>query len=177
MIGIRKKYPRIALIIGHDQSEKGAVCITGESEYDYWSKVLIPLRQMTNIFVLSRNHGGVKGAYEKAREILADYILEFHFNAFDSKVYGCEVLYNINTNLELATIVNQEIVDTLNCNNRGTKKVNNGDRGFQNLKSVPNACLVEMFFGDNPNDYINHERARYVVTNVITAVQDRFYVK
>jgi len=170
----KKVFPRITFIIGHDKYNQGATSKYGDTEYAYWSEVLAPFRRRKNIYVLTRNNGGKIGAHEKAAEILSDIVLEMHFNAFDKKVCGSQVLYGLNNNFELATIVNQVAVDVFMNKDRGIKKVVNGDRGFINLKGRKNTVLCEPFFGDS-SDCANKVKATYYIEELIEVITERFY--
>jgi len=165
---------RITFIIGHDRMKEGATNCNGETEYAYWSRILSPFRKMDNIFVITRNNGGKTGAYNFAEEINSDFTLEMHFNAFDKKTSGCECLYNLNSNFELATVINQVAVDTLGSKDRGIVKVQNGDRGFHNLKGRERAIICEPFFGDNASDMPDDKDVKFYILEIISVLNRRF---
>lgn len=169
--------PRILLVIGHHKLQQGTSTASGETEYSYWSKVLPQFRKFKNVFVFSKDACGSTGLKIKAKEIEADFVIECHCNSYrNSHVSGHEVLYSVNSTMELATIVNQVLNDNSPTQrDRGIKKVVNGQRGFFNLKGMKNAIILEPFFMSCKKDYIDKDRMVDIVTDIIDEIQDRYY--
>ena len=66
------KGPKVGLVVGHTRLAKGAINAKGDHEYDFWLNVVSPVLKKTlelenfECEVITRDIGGIKGAYESA---------------------------------------------------------------------------------------------------------------
>lgn len=158
---------KIALVVGHDQMDKGAFGNMGLGEYDYNVELLtdlqgdLPSNNEYNFFF----RDAMESSYTKQMEKLHDDIdrwgaeisIEFHFNSFsDKKVNGHEVLYCSESGKKLAMILDEVLDKNLGNSDRGIKQVVKSDRGGGfccNGKSK--AIIIEPFFGANQNRFVH----------------------
>jgi len=171
VVSPKNKY--LALLIGHDQVSGGAIGyfpITENkgvmNEYNFHYNVIAPLilnqklDPTLEIKLFTRNFGGVTKAYgdinywAKGKEKVA--CVELHFNAFNARVSGTEVLYDLDPkdSVHLADCLQEYLCQAFKrpSLSRGVKLVEEG-RGAYNLKlcKIP-GVITEAFFGDNPDD-------------------------
>lgn len=157
----------VAIIVGHTKKSPGASSKLLVSEYVYNSDLaenhlVRDFRALGfTVSVHYRDVGGIKAAFAAALKTKPICILELHYNAFNTKATGAEVLFSNHYDkaglkeLELAQILSAQMASTLGIPNRGAKKIaSSGERGFQNLSQTTNiaAVLLESGFGDNPSD-------------------------
>ena len=157
----------LGIIVGHTRKARGAVFNNAsfKNEYDYNSKVAEIAEKYANLnfknvlktHVIFRDSIGITGAYNKAKEFDCDMVIELHFNAFNSKVSGTETLCTPDVGDKAFAKEMQDMqcnVFKRNGNSRGVKVLSLGARGAKNIYSYPAGynCLVEPFFGDNPNE-------------------------
>lgn len=167
-----KKTVRLCLVIGHEENKPGAALHGGGSEYTYNSKVALLAKEYAQevlsdrlqVYTVFRDGVGIKGAYEVVKNISPDACIELHFNAFNKKVSGSEVLYHDNKDVkpELEYNFAKHILETIykvfNRSTRramrGEKDISPGQAGFYNLTRTHRfpCILVEPFFGDNPDE-------------------------
>lgn len=165
---VKKTEPTLCIIIGHEKEKPGAYGVhpVDDYEYNYNSGLAVLIKQSgknSNIKVplIFRDYIGIKGAYNNALTYNPDAIIELHFNSYNSKVEGCEVLYTDKKDLSgikekaFASLLLNNIHDVMQNNNRGLKKLaSKGERGFYNLSrtnKIP-SVIIEPFFGDNQED-------------------------
>lgn len=179
----------LALIIGHDKSDQGAKMVeTNETEYMYNSRLAKRVKEiaekhfpLVNVHIIERpasGPAGIEEAYRIANEdVKADLAIELHFNAFDTKSQGTEVLCASNPNdIELAHIVYKcvcQVFQREGKEDRGVKVVARNARGATNVNSFPGGanCLVEPFFGDSPKDAaLGISRFDYYAQGLLKAV-------
>lgn len=159
------KVESIGLIVGHTKKDKGAAIYNGAiQEYDYWSEVVDKLKLNKKYAVGYRDNNGVAGACSEIRNQLGynpDIILELHFNSYNGKAQGCEALY---TNSKALAEKFCAFMEEKGQYNRGAKDVYKNGRGIKNMEIAQRYCenniLIEMFFGDNKEDYIPIKEAR-----------------
>jgi N-acetylmuramoyl-L-alanine amidase len=163
---VKNKY--LAILVGHDFKSGGAlghfpIGVLNEYSFHYNHIAPLILNQKLDaeleVKIFTRNFGGVVKAYEdiniwaKNKNAVA---IEIHFNAFNSKAAGTEVLYDTDPidNKRLATEIQEYLCQAFKRPglSRGIKLVNEG-RGAYNLKlcKIP-GVLTEAFFGDNVQD-------------------------
>jgi N-acetylmuramoyl-L-alanine amidase len=177
----------IAFIIGHTETAKGAYSsYFKQSEYDFWRH---RVRHFTfecldlgvNSQFFTRDGVGVAGAYQKANEWLEGVekkcIVELHFNAFNKKATGTEVLYVHDTAKEgiLATEVSHAMATVLGLRDRGAKDLKPGQAGHYNVTRISEypSILLEPFFGDNIDDCKAFERNEELFyRNVVLAIKN-----
>lgn len=148
------------IIVPHTKEAQGAVSkLTKVSEYKY-GKVLISY--LSTYPFATRDAAGIKGAVKELVSKGCNASLEPHKNAFNNKAKGYEILVikGDNASKEYARLILEAFEDEYpNRRNRGIKEVSKGDRGYYNLKTAKKAgikvaLLSEMFFIDNPVDYV-----------------------
>lgn len=169
---------RLAIIIGHEKKSPGASgappLLKNEWEYN---------NLLANDIVRIGEHKGhqinaylrdglgntfserIEKVYKNASSWGPHAIIELHFNAFNTKVRGTEVLHYDSVDHSgirealLADYLHTRICDALERpeeHRRGVKNLAEGDgeRGFLNVsrtQAIP-SCLIEPFFGDNASD-------------------------
>lgn len=152
--------PRWGFIVPHTLKAPGATSVTGLKEYFYGEQ----LCDLVDLPHATRNKAGVKGAAKRLVDVYkANAIIEPHFNAFNTKVSGAEILVLKGDDLSIryAEFALLHFEDTFPDRKiRGIKEMSKGGRGYWNLKHSKNATkgvamLSELFFGDNENDYMN----------------------
>ena len=160
------------IIIPHNHTQQGAVGVKNHSEYIYG----VLLAESLGMKYATRDLSGVKGA---ARELFRhdrNASIEPHFNAFNRRVKGAEILvmegdseskYYAEMFMELfADMFPERKIRHGN----GIKEVRRGNRGFYNLKTARNngmevSLLPELFFGDNHGDWMSvSEQAKFWAT-------------
>lgn len=150
---------RVALVIGHSHTSRGASNKSGLTEFDYNGMIVHAVRQKL------ANRPGVevsvvyRGSYQtlpdKINNLDPDLILSFHCNAFNTKASGTEVLYYHKSvaGAILAANMQKAIVDVLRLPDRGIKPKRREDRGGYLLAYTKAPCLIiEPFFIDNRID-------------------------
>ena len=138
---------KIALIVGHTISAKGAHSRLLGYEYD-WN---IDLAIKSGLPYETRNMGGLELAMKKLERY--DATIELHFNSANGIANGTETLYATENSFELANKVHFAITRVLGLKNRGVKKLSPQDRGYKNLTmSQKPSVLIEPGFGDNQID-------------------------
>ena len=154
---------RLGVIVGHEKKAPGALMAnTRETEYSYNSRVASAMTQMADSYgidvqVIYRDGIGIEGAYRKADELLCDYVIELHFNAFNRKASGTLTLCSTDMqDIEFSRFVQHEMCRVFNRHgsSRGVQPIPRSGRGGKSVYSFPDGrnCLVEPFFGDNPKE-------------------------
>jgi N-acetylmuramoyl-L-alanine amidase len=166
---------RLALIVGHEKARPGASLHGGGSEYQYNMKVAQKAQAFAKeilfdeleVFVVYRDGQGIGGAYEEVKEIDPDVAIELHFNAFNKRVVGTELLYHDDKDKDpaleraFATFLLDGLyalfrpgVPKNDKRLRGAKDLPAGHRGWYNVSRVMDfpSVLVEPFFGDTPSE-------------------------
>lgn len=154
---------KIAIIVGHTESNQGAVNDnSGITEYMFNK----PLAFLVGAALAEAGHTPVvmyrETSYTKlpleVNKTGADLAVSLHCNAFDDNPHGSEVLYYESSTKSkvLAQSVQDEVVTSLGLANRGIKpcKYNRvgraGDRGGYLLRYTSMPCvIVEPFFIDS----------------------------
>lgn len=159
---------KVALCLGHARPvDQGNVGAGGISEEQYNTMLIGMIATKLTLKGIACVIGDFYPghSYEEAMQWLALHLIrqrctaavEFHFNAFDGKASGREVLHweKSTRGVTLA----QSILDAENAAfpdrvNRGLKPKNHKDRGalFLALTHCP-AAISEPFFGDNPEEW------------------------
>ena len=167
---------KTAIVVGHDKNSPGAYSShLRASEYIYNSEVASYLSDVADIYYRPLV-GGYNTQMSKLAEELNpknyDLVIELHFNAFNKKANGCEVVIFPNNNKakEWGNKFNKEITDTYGTKNRGVKEHGKGDRGYGFLsKMKATAIIVEPFFGDNEEalNFTNHKKYADIIRKLI----------
>lgn len=153
---------RIAIIIGHNAAEQGAVRVTdGQTEY-VWNGRLADMIAAHNpdqvgIFHRRKNPAGYRAeigeVYALADEWGADVTCELHFNSFAGSATGTETWHATAAGLEVAKPVQKAMVGALGLSGRGCKLAGPRALGYTSMVTgrAP-AVLIEPYFGSNPTD-------------------------
>ena len=164
----------IAIIVGHEKGKPGAIIQHGPwkglSEYGYNSAVAYMIEKKleaagASVLVIFRDRIGIIGAYQKAREARADFVVELHFNSSaDPQANGCETLISsVKTSAskreELFAIYFADAINDIGGMSAGKRRHGNGilqvrreDRGGANVNALTDipCALIEPFFGSHP---------------------------
>tara|TARA_R110000772_G_scaffold78559_1_gene168557 strand:- start:13552 stop:14313 length:762 start_codon:yes stop_codon:yes gene_type:complete len=153
---------KVAVVVGHNSRNKGAY-IKGslnEFEYDFNNEVAEEMiRQKWPELTLKRFNRSYAGSYSSEiakvyRSVNAwnpDFILELHFNGYNGKVgYSFMLHYaGSETSRKCAKAMNDAAVKVTGFEDKGTRALSSGDRGYLSVKSAgAPAVLTEPFFGD-----------------------------
>lgn len=160
-----KGFATLGIIVGHTKRSPGASFALGGNEYDYNSMIARDAKAYADInfgkvletHVIYRDSVGIEGAYDKAKKLGCDVVIELHFNAFNKKVSGTETLCTPDIgDAALAQAMQEMQCKVFNRKgmSRGVKQLARNARGAKNVYSFPTGynCLVEPFFGDNPTE-------------------------
>lgn len=169
------KKVRIVIMVGHSLKAPGASLHGGGHEYGYNKKVAMAAAKHAHdvlfdeceLFVIFRDGIGRTGAYEKAKELNPDAVIELHFNAFNKRVVGTELLFDDEGDRDpkLEKAYADHLLDAVykvfrpgaqgkDRALRGVKDLKRGDRGWVNVSRVLDcpSVLIEPFFGDTPSE-------------------------
>lgn len=109
-----------------------------------------------------------------------DLIIDIHFNAFNGKATGTEVIIpNIHSikERELSLIISKEISNILNIPNRGVKTEKETARGrIAILKGTGQRILLEICFMDNPKDFTSYRINMYILAAKLAEVIVNYYI-
>lgn len=159
---------KVAIIVGHGNGDSGAMGWNGVSEFDYNSAVAKSLEisdTEKEIKAFYRSASGITGVAAAAVKWNPDIVIELHLNAFNGKALGCEVLclQGHTASGEKARDFAEKFAAKFNRVKRRDNGVNwiaSSDRGGLSLKklsSVQYSILVEPFFIDNKNEWIDQQ--------------------
>jgi N-acetylmuramoyl-L-alanine amidase len=184
---------KLAIVVGHSKDKQGARAASplNKTEYEYNLEVAefvfrfaMDYGIFTRIFL--RDKVGIVGAYKAVQDWAKDgdtVCVELHFNAFNKKAKGTETLFDQepSDSIELARAVHTEVIECFKRkgkDDRGLKLIDEG-RGAKSLAEckIP-GCLIEPFFGDNPDEaYMGQkmkiEYAHAIVDGVKTYFEHR----
>jgi len=149
---------RVALIVGHSLSDKGAVNNDkGLQEFDY-NNPLVKL--ISGHLIDARIDHDIlyrvtyQGLPAKINNTNADFAIEFHANAHNTKATGSEVLYwhSSSKSKRLAEVMNEATCRVLGLSDRGVEPISKGN-GAHLLRGTRMPCVInEPFFIDNNSD-------------------------
>ncbi len=152
---------KIALVIGHNVSDKGAYGNEGISEWDFNEKLLreLPLPSNCKLFYRDETQGYTNQMIQVHEEIDqwgADYSIEWHFNSFSNdSAQGHEVLYCSEGGETLATMLNESYDANLPTTDRGIKKITMNDNGGGFCcRGHSYSIIAEPFFGAHQYRFI-----------------------
>ena len=156
-----KSIKKICLIVGHTKKAPGARASAlypsqQIHEYEYHLPIAKAVAsKYENVIYETRDDGGIWGACKRAGERGADLIIELHFNAYNSKVEGGEILVKDGDkgSRHYAQMLLDISLEKIGNNDRKVKDRRSEERGGNNLvvarSFVPYAMLTELFFGDS----------------------------
>lgn len=155
---------KIAIIIGHGNGDGGANTWNGSNEFAYNSVVAEYIKKHCkhNIETFYRGSSGIVGVALKTVSWNPDISIELHLNSYNGKARGCEVLVleGDNQSAELGRKFAHAFCreyERVMRGDKGVKWISSGDRGAASLKvlkPIKQSILVEPFFADNPNEWI-----------------------
>jgi len=171
---------KIVLVVAHTRSRPGAVNErTGLAEHDLSSTFVAMVDQQLAVrapgietVIIRRpepnNHNEEVALINAHAD--ADVCASFHFNAFDKRTDGCEVLYwtTSTRGFRLARGLQDELARVLMNNPRGAKEIKDGDRGAYILRDTTMPCvLLEPAFIDSDADLANFISKMPTVATVV----------
>lgn len=190
---------RLALVVGHTSKARGATLHGGGSEYQYNSKVAERALKFArdvafdeiDVLVVYRDSVGIQGAYDKVIDFDPDAVIELHFNAFNGRVAGTEILYHDDKDLDpklerdFAKHILQAMYDVFRPGAKPTDKALRGEkevktseeRGWYNVSRAIEfpSVLVEPFFGDTASEAkLGREKLDQYAQMLITSTVDFF---
>jgi N-acetylmuramoyl-L-alanine amidase len=154
----------VGFVVGHDKKAQGAVMVGASelTEYQYNKEIANKILEIATkdyptlkVSIIFRDGVGIAGAYQKAKELLCDCVIELHFNASEGKkATGTETLCTPDANdVEFAHIIHKQLCQVFgrDGNSRGVVVIGKSVRGAPNVYAFPDGvnCLVEPFFGDS----------------------------
>ena len=154
---------RISIIVGHTKESQGAINYKGESEYAFNSRIaekvakhIKRINSEVEVRIFFRDGIGRSGVANLVKEWKADISIELHFNSFKEKAYGIEilVLHKDIVSMMAADAITDELADKFQLRERchdGVRLLNDGERGYYNLKllqSIPLVMLIEPCFAN-----------------------------
>ena len=153
---------KVAFVLGHTsgkglEKDKGAHSeYFGLSEWEFYNKYRHYLKYIGDIFTHDDNDTSYSSRQKKMAERTKGYdlVIELHFNSFNGIGNGCEALYykNNSSTKELSETFCKLMNEHIGIKIRGAKSITYG-RGSLFLKSqIPNALILEPFFGDSIHD-------------------------
>ncbi|MCF7731610.1 MAG: N-acetylmuramoyl-L-alanine amidase, partial [Akkermansiaceae bacterium] len=158
--------PRLGIVVGHTAKAPGGsgLASAGPSEY-LWNKDLAEKIKTAGaaagieVGIFLRDGIGIAGAYRELADWGAAAAIELHYNNHDGSVRGTETLWGpaCPKSEAWATAIQAAMVALYNRTgkqNRGLKQAPpfDGGRDSVNALSTIPSCLIEPFFGDNPDD-------------------------
>lgn len=168
-----KQKARIALVIGHTAaSGQGAVAVAplSESEFKYNSDIAnrseiygTARGHEVEVFIRpSRGYSGIEAAYESVKNFEPDCVIELHFNAYNGRVRGSEVLLSSagdadwTYEIQLARLLQDGMMAVFGKRGRQDRGLKERprttrERGWYNVNQTRlfPSVLLEPFFGDN----------------------------
>lgn len=129
---------KVALIVGHTASNQGAVNYLNETEFEFNSYIASYVKfhyPFYSLSVFEKKRDYVK----KIKEFNPTLIIELHFNAFESKAYGCTALCletSQDSKIEAKTML-KKFSKHFKIKNRGIVELKSkNDRGFRNFNGL-----------------------------------------
>jgi len=148
---------KIALVIGHSQSSKGAANRASDiQEFDYNEHLASLIRTISKVDIKVVYRDTYKYLPDKINLLNPDYVVSLHCNAYNEKASGTECLYyhNSKKGKKLATLLQKAMLQALSLKDRGIKPKTSEDRGGYLLRYTTAPCVIlEPFFIDNNKDY------------------------
>ncbi len=169
---------KIELIVAHSIKKKGAVNEElGLNEYNLSEELVMAIideliieRNMDDKIIINivYRDNGYKNMIENLN---ADLIMSFHFNAYNKKASGTEMLIADGVydkeEINIVAELSKNISDAIGIKNRGVKEVMRGARGSALLHDADASLTVlcETCFIDNNLDMEKYEHSFNAVVN------------
>ena len=175
---------KLAVVVGHSEARPGAAGLPPISSREYgWNFGLATFMEAAarqqegfGLRVFTRDRGGLRGAYGRARDWGAEAAIELHFNAAASaEASGTETIYGDGErDGAFAEAIQAAMVAVLGLRDRGCKRPWAG-RGAVNLSllTVP-SVIIEPGFGSNRRDCRAMHDGRAALAAALVAAADRY---
>lgn len=168
---------KLALVIGHSSSSKGAVAVDGVQEWDWTRPLAGQIERLApfdvRTFYRTPNQGYTRPIKRVAREINAwgaDAVIALHFNAFPEppgveSVNGTMALYwpGSTKGRALAAKVSRAVSIAQGTRDRGAREQASswgGARLHILADTLAPAIILETHYGDDPEDHRKATSAR-----------------
>ena len=163
---------KILLIAGHGEEDPGAVG-NGYKEADKTRELLNLVNTLLKQYAEVSVYDTAKNCYKHSKAGNPpnwkdfDYVVEFHFNAFNTQAHGTEIyIHDSDKGYTVETNILNNIAD-LGFTNRKVKRRND----LLNMNLCTNSgvpyCLIETCFIDNATDMKLYEASKNNVANAI----------
>ena len=183
---------KIGICIGHSrEGDNGAIAADDvTSEWHFWhaigyliKKAIPACEHDVRVFESYAGRSYTEAMTDIARQLRemgADLAIELHFNAWNAKASGYEVLHWHKSRMGrlFAQALNKAQADTLNewgmpFPNRGVKPIGVSGRGSQFLRKTHCPAVIwEPFFGDNPDEWFWYDQNdTQLVGMVLSAIE------
>jgi N-acetylmuramoyl-L-alanine amidase len=151
---------RVIILSGHNFEAPGCCNIIIDqrkpiTEFDVATEVatrIMKHEKTMELDTIMKARNKYSDLVNEVNSLNGDILISIHFNAFDKKAQGTEVLCAVDspTGRKYAKELNKKLVSKLQIADRGIKEVGVGGRGYSILnKTKPVALLVEPFFLDS----------------------------
>lgn len=179
---------KVALVVGHNARQKGAYVkgSLNQFEYDFHNIVADYILEKTWPGLTAKRFNRVYAGsyYSEIREVYGrvnawkpDLAIEMHFNGYNGKTGYSFMLHHhaSDTSRKCAEAMNDVFVDATGFDDKGTKALYSGDRGYTSTaKCASPHVLTEPFFGDYPPhaskiSAFGHERFADIYLEAIAA--------
>lgn len=183
---------RLAIIVGHSFDRPGAMGVFPIDQHEYnWNLDLSNIiyryarESGINCKVFYRNKRTIEKTYDEVNAWCKDQnavAVELHFNASDGRARGTETLWDDDESLEFARAIHEDICHVFNRKGKLDRKLkrltNPEERGYINLKLMKApGCIVEPFFGDNPDDALLGHAKSWEYAKAIVSASYRFMIQ
>lgn len=180
---------KVAICVGHSRlNDAGARSVCGVSEWEYNNAVATYLHEhLKELGIASQiiNDYPFK-SYSKAVQWVAertwgfDVAIELHFNSYSSSsAKGFEYLYyhrSAKGERLAEAFAEQHTKEVPGQNNRGSKAVKYGDRGYKFLgKTKPPALICEPFFGSNPQEWVLFDGNQETLAQIYARALQKYF--
>ena len=178
---------KVALIIGHNDRNRGAYSPILLSEFKYWKRIAEKIKgeipEIIDIYERKPNKAYVPEMNEVLKELNKNdynFCLELHFNSsLNRNANGCECLvYHKNEKAkELATNFMARLQNVFGSKIRGNHGIieiqdSNVRGGYGICKSKDTYILVEPFFGSNQDESLKFSVEKDVVDLFVNFIKE-----
>ena len=170
---------RIAIMVGHNAVAQGARRVKdGVSEF-VWNGDLAQriARLGADVRVFNRTSGPNEfgRAYGEVAAWRADCAVELHFNAATPAAHGCETLWGRSPrSQEFAGVMQRAMLAALGNRDRGLLDRRTGNGSSTVNQPAQPVCLVEPYFGSNPQECALADARKDALAAAILAGCQRF---
>ena len=170
---------RVILLAGHNFISPGCnTNIDGKliTEFDLTTHLVAEIfkrERLIGIDLIIKARNDFGNLVNEVNSLNGDILISCHFNAYDKKAQGTEVLYahTSSKGRKLASVAQDILTKHLGLSDRGIKPTKPEDRGGSILnKTKPVAILIEPFFLDNIKNKDYLEKSIEKVSNAIIEI-------